>query len=172
MKQEITITIQDENKGLIESRNHYINTLAENLKVYNFHTSNIFPEQMEILDDKNRKIPSSCIPFNNGQHLYFAAKLIDPVRPGDKFSVRISNPLGKEYFDTTTVKKEDLFFWSLNHCPMVECEFLCTIRFSEKFKLLHVIGAQPATQSKTEAFWRLKMLKEQVFNPVVVYKTL
>lgn len=169
MKQEITITLNDEMKGLIESRNTYINNLPEDLKIYNFHTSNIFPEQMEIFDDKNRKLSSTSIPFNNGKHLYYAVNLIDPVRTGDKFSIKISNPLGREYFDSTTEKKENLFFWTLNHCPMVECEFLCTIKLSKKFKFVNVIGTKPSTQNMNEAFWRIKMTKEQVFSPIIVY---
>lgn len=171
MKQEMTFSITDESSGILENINHYVNQMQEPLKIYNFHTSGMFnSKKLEIKDEKNRKLEHSCIPFNNGRHLYYAVTMAEPVRAGDSFTIKLAHPLDRSYFEATTAEKDGLFFWSINHCPMMECELLCTVNFADSLSLVHVIGAQPSTQSETRIFWRIKMTRDQAFNPHIVYR--
>ncbi len=169
MKQEIRFYIKSENTGTIETLETYQNMFFEQLEVHNFYISSVFKD-VKLYDDKNRALSFEMIPINNRRDNYYAIYLKEPVASGSSFVSKLNANIDEKYFDLTTIKKDNLYFWNLNYMPGKKTEVLYAIYFSGEFELVHVQGIQPTVNKAKEVIWQLNMTEEQTFNPLVIYK--
>jgi hypothetical protein len=169
MKLKNTITVKAVFDVLYESTMTYENKLNEPIQIANCHSSALF-EGMAITDLRGQNLVYHSIPIDNGKGLLFAIELANPVAPGREFSFTLVCKASKQYFDVTTVQKENLFFWNLHHVPGAPCDLVQEIKFPKDLEIVHVIGLQPSDCTKNRALWSLSIPENHPFDSILVYK--
>ncbi|EKD27507.1 MAG: hypothetical protein ACD_79C00693G0005 [uncultured bacterium] len=169
MKQKIKFIINDVFKGFFESTDIYVNNLSEDLKVFNITCATIF-SHIDIYDAFDNKLSYDTIPLEKNKFFHMLINFVTPVPPKNQFSLKTHATLEKLYFEITTIQKDDIFFWHINHVPGIYSELDFEIEFSDKFKFIHAIGIQPKIQNEMHISWHVNLNEKDNFNPIVVYR--
>ncbi len=171
MKLKNVINLKAEWEADFELEWTFKNIYNEPLKIVNFQTGAVF-ESCFIYDDKGKQLLFESVPTDNGHLAYYAVYFDNPIPPKKEYSFVLKAKSAKKYFDLSTVKKSELYYWTLYDEIGRDNQYYQEINFLNNFTVIDVDGVEPMHLGENQVIWDIDALEDQVFQSTVTYKLL
>ena len=171
MKLKNIINLKGEWNAEFELAWTFKNIYNEPLKIVNFQTGAVF-EDCSIYSDRGEPLLFESVPTDNGHLTYYAVYFNTPVPAKKEYSFVLKAKSAKKYFDLSTIKKSDIYYWTLYDEIGRENQYYQEINFYENFTVVDVDGVEPVHLNENQVVWDIDALEDQVFQSTVTYKRL